>query len=245
MHSRLLVSSLFALCTLASVSSIARAQDAGDHYADGLVPGNYLRLGAGVTSPIRPAGSLRDWDRGSDFAIAYENWSPGGAGVSSIGYGLSLDYSRLPLNESQFLSSFTPVAGVPATSASASPASTFLIGTNVRFRIPAPFVMPSISVAFSYIDFRPATINYTAPSGNGATSQEHRRGAAFSVGAGLDRHIYDRVGIFGEAVYTYGFTSLGYGIANPRGNCAANGCDVLKNTTIGVIRGGLRLRVTR
>jgi hypothetical protein len=51
--------------------------------------------------------------------------------------------------------------------------------------------------------------------------------------------------VFGEALYTYGFTSLGRGIANPGGTCTTNGCDVLKNTVLGTLRGGLRLQVGR
>jgi hypothetical protein len=242
MRSRLLVSSLAALFTLAGLAS---AQDAGDPYADGLIAGDYLRLGFGMTSPVHPSGSLRDWDRGQNFSLTYENWAPGQTGVSRLAYGLNVEYSRLPLNEPQFLADFSPAPNTSATSATASPASTFLLGTNLRMRFPMLYIMPSISVGFSYIDYRPSTINFTAASGNGSTSQQHRRGAAFSFGAGLDKHIVDRFGIFGEAIYTYGFTSLGQGIANSRGTCAANGCDVLKNTTLGVIRGGLRVQVTR
>jgi hypothetical protein len=243
MRPRQLVSSLVALCV---VAGLAGAQDTGDRFADGLVPGDYLRLGVGVIAPVRAQGGLRDWSRGQNFAIAYENWGAGQTGVSNVAYGLSAEYGRLPLNTDQFLADFTPAANVHATSATASSATTFLIGTNLRVRIPAPFIMPSLSFGFSFIDYKPSTIHYTSSAGDGTTSQQHRRGAAFSFGAGLDKHIVDRFGLFGEAVYSYGFTSLGQGYATPGGTCAnTNGCDVLKNTTLGVIRGGLRIQTTR
>jgi hypothetical protein len=69
----------------------------------------------------------------------------------------------------------------------------------------------------------------------------------FTVGAGIEKNIFDRYGVFGEALYVYGYTSYGSGFATPGGVCATAGCDAFRNgnTTIGTIRGGLRVRVGR
>ena len=242
MRSRLLVSTLL---TLFAFALPAHAQDAGDRYADGLIAGDYLRFSGGIVAPVHPQGSLRDWNRGQNFALVYENWANAGAGVSQVAYGLNLGYSRLPLNEPEFIAHNTTIEGARLTSATASSAAIFELGTGLRLRFPMLYVMPNIQFAFSYIDYRPATIHYVATSGPGTASQQHRRGAALSIGGGLDKRITSYVGIFGEALYTYGFTGLGQGIASPGGACVANGCDVLKNTTIGVVRGGLRVRTSR
>jgi hypothetical protein len=240
MRSRLVLS--FALA-LSSMATVARAQSAD--LADGLTAGTYLRLGAGSLTPINPQGSLRDWKRGSTFSLIYENWGAGSGGVGTLGLGLAVDYGRLPFDAAQFTSEFTPFNGGKVTSADASSATEFSIATTLRVRIPAPYIMPSILVSFGYLDFKPSTVHFTATSGSGTATQQHRRGASLAIGGGLDKHIFDRFGVFGEALYTYGFTSLGRGIANPGGTCTTNGCDVLKNTVLGTLRGGLRLQVGR
>jgi hypothetical protein len=88
-------------------------------------------------------------------------------------------------------------------------------------------------------------VHYTTPTETTTASQRHRRGAAFTIGAGLDKRLIDRFALFGEALYTYGFTSIGQGFVTPGGTCTTASCDVFKNTTLGVIRGGLRVRVGR
>jgi hypothetical protein len=108
--------------------------------------------------------------------------------------------------------------------------------------------MPSILFGFGYINFHPSKIHYsTAATADATTSQQQKSGAVISIGAGLDRQLFDRYALFGEGTYGYGFTSLGAGFANPRGTCAAsnNGCDVLKNIALGTLRGGLRVHVGR
>jgi hypothetical protein len=105
--------------------------------------------------------------------------------------------------------------------------------------------MPNFSLGFGFINLHPGTIHYTTAANPGTANQQRRYGGELTVGAGLDKTVVDRFGLFGEALYTYGFTSLGQGLATPNGNCAANGCDPLKNTTLGTIRGGLRVRVGR
>ncbi len=243
MRSRLLAA-LLPLAVFASLASLASAaQGQSQTSGDGLVPGDYIRVAAGVVSPVHPQGSLRDWDRGQNVGVEWENWQPGSSGVSNFGFGLGFEYSHLPLNESQFLSTFETVQGTTATSADASGAKLFSLTTRIRYRIPNPVVVPNISLGFGFLNYQPSTIDFTAPGGNGTTTQKHRTGGSISFGGGLDRQIYDRAAIYGEAVYTYAFTSLGEGLASPGGVCAANGCDALKNTSVGVIRGGLRIRV--
>jgi hypothetical protein len=245
MRSRLLVSSLVAIAAIVMVTPTVGAQS-GDPLADGLTSGDYLRISGGVMSPVHPQGGLKDWDRGKTIALAWEGWQSGSTGVGRVGFGVTADFSRLPLNQAQFVSEFTPASGGTTTAATAGSATAFSIGTNLRFRIPAPFIMPSLEFGFGYIDFNPSTVHYTATTGTGDVTQRHRRGAALSLGGGLDKQIVDKFAIFGEALYTYGFTSLGYGFATPGGTCATNsGCDVLKNTTLGVIRGGLRVQMGR
>jgi len=224
----------------------AQAQPAaGDAMAGGLMPGDYLRLGAGIISPVNPQGSLRDWNRGTSFSLVWENWQPASGGVSRVGFGIGVGYSLLPLNESQFVSDFRPISGGTTTSATASKAGILDVTTNIRIRIPAPIVMPSVAIGLGFIDWRPGDINYVSTTGSGTTKQEHRSGAEVSIGGGLDRDIVDRYAVFAEALYEYGFTSFGQGLANPGGTCVSNGCDILRNTTVGMIRGGLRVRVGR
>jgi hypothetical protein len=236
------------IAVFATFSSLAGAQDRAtqsDRWTDGLVAGDYLRVTSGVMSPVNAQGSLRDWDRGTSYGAVWENWQSGAGGVGLIGFGIGVNYGLMPLNEKHFLSEFVSPSGSPATSARASNASLLEIETSIRLRIPTPFIMPSVSLGFGYINFRPSTIEYTSPTGSASTAEQRRYGGEFTIGAGLDKHVIDRLAVFGEASYTYGFTSLGQGLARPGGTCAtsSNGCDPLKNTTLGTIRGGLRVHV--
>ena len=181
---------------LVSLSSVGRAQDRSaqsDRFTDGLLPGDYLRLSGGVMAPVNAQGSLRDWDRGTVYGIVWENWQSGAGGVGRVGYGIGVNYGLLPLNEQQFLSEFLTPQGTRATSASASDASVLEIETNLRLRIPAPFIMPSVSLGFGYINYRPSTISYTADGTSSATAEQRRYGGEFSIGGGLDKRIVDRV----------------------------------------------------
>jgi len=244
MRSRLAIGVIAALVSFSSASAQDRPAQS-DRFTDGLVPGDYLRLVGGIVSPVNPQGSLGDWDRGTSYGIVWENWQSSAGGVGRVGFGLGVNYGLLPLNESQFLSEFLTPQGTRASSASASSASLLEIETSVRVRIPAPFIMPSVSLGFGYINFRPSTIQYTAAAGSSATAEQRRYGAEFTIGGALDKHVVDRFAVFGEATYTYGFTGLGQGLARPGGTCATSsaGCDPLKNTTLGAIRGGLRVHV--
>ena len=242
MRSLQLVCSLVALSILAHTLGAQGGQT--DALADGLVAGDYLRLGGGVITPIHATGALRDWTRGNTASVAWETWQEGSSGVGLVGFGVSADYSRLPLNEAQFNSDFTSLGSHPS-SASASSATAFTISTGIRFRIPAPLIMPSLEVGFGYMDFTPNTVHFVAPSGSGTANQLRRRGAAFTFGGGLDKHVADRFALFAEALYSYGLTSLGHGIAAPGGTCVNSQCDPLQNTAFGVLRGGLRARLGR
>lgn len=249
MRSRPFTAALAAVAILAALSARLAAQDdAADPRAGGLVGGNYLRASAGFTSPLNPSGAYRDWDGGPGLAVTWENWDNGMRGVGRLGFAIGATYAMLPFDAAQFLPRFQTLAGVPATSANASDAWLLTIETQLRYRLPVPYLMPSILFGFGYINFHPSTIHYaTAATADATTAQEQKTGAVLSIGGALDRQLFGRYALFGEATYGYGFTSLGSGFTTPRGTCAASndGCDVLKNIALGTVRGGLRVRVGR
>ncbi len=244
MRSRLWLAVVVGLSSLAYTAS---AQDSGssDPLADGLVAGNYLRISGGALAPLNAQGSFRDWTGGSGIALMWENWESGSSGVDRLGFGIGATYSTLPFTSDHFLATFTTLQGVRATAATASSAPLLTIETNLRIRIPSPFIMPSIVFGFGYLNFHPSTIHYSAPTGDATTSQARKYGGELSIGGALDKQIFDRYAVFGEALYMFGFTSLGQGFATPGGACTGGSCDVLKNLSAGVIRGGLRVRVGR
>jgi hypothetical protein len=238
MRSRLL---LIVTAALATQARVGAAQS--DRFTGGLTDGDYIRMSAGVTTPINPQGGFRDWKKGTGFALVYENWPTGDVGVGRAGFSLGFGYSALPLNEEKFLEDFSPLSGGKATSASAGSGALFELNTGLHLRIPAPLLVPTVRIGIGYIGWRPKRISYTAASGDGTTKQQTRNGAEFSIGGGLERHFAHRFGIFGEADYVYGFTSLGQSSATPGGICANNGCDVLKNTSVTTLRGGLTVKL--
>jgi hypothetical protein len=242
MRPRLLVAffaGMFSLTTTASAQLVTPA----DPYADGLIPGGYLRLAAGVLSPINPSGTLRDWNSAPMASLIWENWQPSAHGVGRVGFGIGLGYSALPLNSAEFASSFVPASGTVST-ATGKNASILQVETSIRVRIPSPFIMPSLEVGFGFLSFHPGQIDYTTSDGTtGSARSQTRSGAEFSIGGGLDKQIAGRAAIFGEAMYEYGLTGLGHGIAEPGGTCASGQCDVLKNMSLGIVRGGLRVRL--
>ncbi len=244
MRSRLLVA--FAVL-LSSSAGLARAQDAAppDVDAGGIVGGNYVRLSAGGLMPIGATGSYRDWNGAKGFAAMWENWGTSGDGIDNVGFGVGATYAAMPFNERQFLASFQTLQGAPATSATAPSASMFTIETDLRYRFSAPVLMPSLILGLGYINFQPSTIHYDAVAGSGTTSQRRKNGGVISLGLGVDRQLMDRYALFAEAMYMYGFTSLGAGLATPAATCTNDGCDVLKNIAAGTVRGGLRVRVGR
>jgi hypothetical protein len=219
------------------------AQAQGTDLAGGLRAGDYLRISGGVATPVNPQGSLKDWEQGTSFSLQWENWQNGGTGVGRLGIAIMLNYSMLALDEAQFLSEFVPIQGARPTSASASSAGVFELATNLRFRIPSPLLMPTINVGVGFMNWAPASINYNSPTGPGTAKQRHRSGAELTIGGGLERNIFDRYGLFAEATYAYGFTSIGQGAATPGGVCATSSCDILKNTSIATLRGGLSVRI--
>jgi hypothetical protein len=196
-----------------------------------------------VATPVNPQGSLKDWERGTSFSLQWENWQNGGTGVGRLGIAIMLNYSMLALDEAQFLSEFVPIQGSRPTSASASSAGVFELATNLRFRIPSPLLMPTINVGVGFMNWAPASINYNSPTGSGTAKQRHRSGAELTIGGGLERNIFDRYGLFAEATYAYGFTSIGQGAATPGGVCATSSCDILQNPSNATLRGGLRVRI--
>jgi hypothetical protein len=238
MRSRLLLAVGPALVVL---TRLVQAQ--GSDLAGGLRAGDYVRISGGVSIPVNAQGSLKDWTRGTALNLGWENWQNGGTGVGRVGIAINLSYSMLPLDQEQFLSEFVPISGPRPTSATSSNAGVLELATNFRFRIPSPLVMPTINVGVGFMNWAPAAINYTTPTGSGSAKQRHRSGAELTIGGGLERHIVDRYGLFAEAEYAYGFTSIGQGTAAPGGLCATSSCDILKNTSIATLRGGLSVRV--
>ncbi len=228
------------------------AQGPGDEepknpWNDGLTPGNYIRFGSGSATPVSAHAALRYWDQGTTYYAGWENWDTGTSGVSRVGFSLNAAYSLLPLNTPLFTANFTPASGGTVTSISASHASVLEVVSGIRVRMPLPYVMPNFSVGLGLIDWQPGAINYQATSGAGKAQQQHRVSGEFTVGAGIDKNVYGAVAVFAEALYVYGYTSYGSGFAEPGGVCASAGCDAFRNgnTTLGTIRGGMRVRVGR
>jgi hypothetical protein len=247
MRSRLFLAAIAACATLATTAAAqGGSEPVGDPMAGGFSAGDYLRLSGGLSRPINPQGTLRDWKQGTSFSLTWENWGEGNPGVSSVGFGLGVGYSMLPLDEQAFVSSFSPPSGVSTRSATAGQAGILEITTNIRIRIPAPLVMPAFNLGFGFIDWLPASVQYVGSDNVAGTARyAHRSGAEVSLGGSLERQLFDRYGIFGEAAYTYGYTSYGQGFATPGSTCARGGCDALKNTTFAIVRGGVRVGLWR
>ncbi|HEY9229607.1 MAG TPA: hypothetical protein VIP11_23360 [Gemmatimonadaceae bacterium] len=236
-------------CSLAfsfyAFTSNAGAQVPGAN-TDGLIPGNYVRVSGGVVTPVNAQGSLKDWKQGTGLNFMYENWDSGPRGLSRFGFGVFGEIAFLPFDEEQFKVDFADGPFGAVRTASAGKARVIQFGLNTRFRIPVPYMTPSISLAFGFLDWNPADISYTSVTGANATAkQQHRQGAALTAIGGLDKHIFDRYAIFAEAVYTYGYTSFGQGLAAAGSACVTSNCDLLKNTPLGSIRGGIRARISR
>jgi len=243
MRAHLLLAAL--LCALLASRGTAQGGPSNP-YSNTLIAGDYLRVSAGVATPVNAQGSLRDWRSGTSIAIAYENWQPSGGGASNVGFGIAAAYEILPLKSEAFLTDFTPTTGGVATSATASHAGILEINSTIRYRFPTPLVTPALTFGLGFLNWAPGKISYTTSTGEtGTAKQQHRSGFAVQGGASIDRQVYDRFAIFGEAAYVYGFTSFGRGFVSPGSTCASNGCDVLKNTSLGTIRGGLRVRMGR
>jgi hypothetical protein len=238
MRSRLLFAIAVALASHARVGS-AQA----DRFTGGLTEGDYIRIGAGVTNPVNAQGGFRDWKKGTGFTLGYQNWGAGDNGVSRLGVSLNAGYSALALDEAKFIGDFTPLSGEAVTKASAGSGALIEVNAGFNVRFPSPLVVPTIRFGVGYIGWRPKKIEYTTASGSSTAKQQTRNGAEVSIGAGLERHFAQRFGIFGEANYVYGYTSLGQSSATPGGICANNGCDVLKNTSVTTIRGGLLVKL--
>ncbi len=233
-----------AFVLLLGLAGAARAQET-DRFADGLIPGAYLRVGGGSMTPVNAQGSLRDWKPGTGVSVAWESWDAGQSGVSRMGFALSAAYSSLRLDTDRFLTEFVPPSGGSVSAVNAGTAGVLEVTTNLIFRIPAPYIMPHVTLGLGFIDWRPGEIRYSGSAGSGTTKQQHRSGGELAIGGGLDKHIYDRFAVFGEGMYVYGYTRFGGGYGTPTGVCAASGCDALRNTTVATLRGGLRVRLMR
>jgi len=238
MRSRLLL-----VVAVALVAQVRVGHAQGDRFSGGLTEGDYVRLSAGVTNPVNAQGGFRDWKKGTGFNVAYESWGTGDNGVGRAGFSLGFGYSALPLDEAKFIADFTPLSGESVTKATAGNGGLFELNAGLNVRIPAPLVVPTVRLGVGYIGWRPQKVTYTTASGTATAKQQSRNGAELTIGGGLERHFAKRFGIFGEANYVYGYTSLGQSSATPGGICANNGCDVLKNTSVTTIRGGLTVKL--
>jgi hypothetical protein len=243
---------LAALVVAVAVPRVVIAQGGGDEepknpWNDGLTPGNYLRIGYGSATPVSAHAALRYWDQGQTYSLGWENWDTGSSGVGRVGFSLNAAYSILPLNQPLFVANFQTATGGTATSANASHAGVIEVTSGIRLRMPLPYVMPSFTVGLGLIDWQPGAIEYQSATGTGKAQQQHRVSGEFTVGAGIDKNVIDGFAVFAEALYVYGYTSYGSGFATPGGVCATAGCDAFRNgnTTLGQIRGGLRVRVGR
>lgn len=243
MRSRHVVfTAVIGFATLVSFASRARAQAQGDPMAGGLISGDYLRVAGGVTTPVSPQGSLRDWSSGPSILIGWENWQPGGGGVGRAGFGINASYSFLPFKPDVFESE----SGGLAHASSAKSAGILEIISTARIRFPAPIVSPALLIGFGFIHWAPGRITFTdATNQTVSETQQHRSGAEISIGASLDRQLWDRYAAYVEGSYVYGYTSYGQGFTTPGGVCTTAGCDPLKNTTVTTLRAGLRVRLTK
>jgi hypothetical protein len=238
-------SAVLSLLLIAAPGNVAAQDRPGDPMAGGMAPGDYVRLSGGPTIPVNAQGSLRNWNSGVGFNLAYENWqSGGGGGLGRVGFGLGAAYSRLPLDEEKFGAVFTPPTGEGSMQSATGHAGILEITSNLRIRITAPLVMPTINIGLGFINWSPGSIHYVTTTGaTGTAKQSSRSGAELSIGGSLERELYDRIGIFADAAYVYGYTSYGSGFGTPTSICPS--CDALKNTTFATIRAGVHARVGR
>ena len=198
------------------------------------------------TNPLDAQGNLRDWSSGTAYNLMWESWGAGGAGTDLTGYGFSVGYTQLPFNNSFFVQNFTPtqVTGSTAT-ATAADARVLEFLATLRIRIPTPLVMPHLSLGLGFIELA-SRHHSTTPRQRARRPTQSRkavRRAEFSVGGGVDRHVYDRVGIFAEARTPTAITSFGQVRNADRDVRGQRMRRPLKNTTLGTIRGGLRVRI--
>jgi hypothetical protein len=246
MRHRSVVALAIALGFTLHSSAVAQAPNPRN---DGLVRGDYVRVSFTSITPVSPSGSLKEWKRGNGVNVMWENWDNANNGeVGIVGFGLYGDVGLLSFDQDQFIEDFVSPVGI-VRSASSSRARVIQIGVNTRLRLPVPYIMPSISFGFGFLDWHPGTITYQADSAGVVkphqAKQQNRQGGVVSLVAGLDKHIYSRYAIFGEAAYAYGFTSFGQGLGASGSQCVTSNCDLLKNTPFGSIRGGLRVRTGR
>jgi hypothetical protein len=224
-------------------ASVASAQTPSP-MTDGMVAGGYLRLSGGIATPVNPGGSLKEWNAGPTFNVMWENWENTDRGTLSLfGFGLYANLALLPFDESQFIQDFANGPNGTVLSARAGRSRAIQFGVNTRFRIPAPYFTPSIGLGFGFLDWHPASIEYVAVGGSGTAKQENRQGVVLALTGAIDKHIFDRVSIFGEASYAYGYTSFGQGLGASGSACIAVSCDLLRNMPFGTIRAGLKTRL--
>ncbi|HEY4133146.1 MAG TPA: hypothetical protein VGM50_21190, partial [Gemmatimonadaceae bacterium] len=150
------------LAAIAALVFVPRAHAQGSGSNEGITPGDYLRLSAGVTNPVSAQGNLRDWGSGTTYNLTWDNWGSGSQGTDLTGFGFGVGYTLLPFKSSFFVQNFVPtqVTGSTATATAAS-AGVFEALADFRVRIPSPIVMPFITIGLGFMNWHPGTIHYT------------------------------------------------------------------------------------
>ena len=76
----------------------------------------------------------------------------------------------------------------------------------------------------------PSTITYTPAAATASIAKQRRYGGEFTIGGAWISRIVDRLEIYGEAAYTYGFTGLGQG-RRPGGTCTTSTSGAIRSRT--------------
>lgn len=233
------------MLALALSVSPARAQaGASGAGANVLGFGDDVRLSATATSFLFAKGLYANYEVGYGGAFNMESWN-GGRGSVKLAAGFGGGVTRMGLDERQFLSTFTPLTGGTATSASGS-AWLYELGATLRVLLPNYIVTPTITSGIGFFDFAPGKVAYKSSTGDGTARPLSGSGPEINAGAALDRAITQRTAIFGEGGLSLGYdsrTGYGGGIITVR-SCSATTCGTLdhqKWVTFGHARGGVRI----
>jgi len=72
-----------------------------------------------------------------------------------------------------------------------------------------------------------------------------KSGPSGTLGLALDSPAIGRAAVFGEALYTYGWSSDSYLQTTAGAHCTTTTCDTFKSTQTTMLRAGLRVRLGR
>ena len=210
-------------------------------------PATISASAAASTIPVNAQGSLRDWKRGTGINLAWENWQPGAHGVGRVGFGLDVAYSRLAARtrpvRRRFRARTDRHCGRRVGASRRFSRST----SNLRIRIPAPCVMPAItSASASSIGRRETSITHRPPARTGTASSHRAAALSSSLGGASIEQIYRSLRDLWRSGVRLRIHELRRAASRtPSEHVLHSGCDLLKNTTVGTLRGGLRVRLGR